>query len=168
MVAKSAAPLLTMRRSSCKASRPWMPTPLLPASVKVRTMSRPRSSAYRWMAACWFSVEYCCCSVDMRTYSAARIGPDGAGRDGRLRYSEFIATAQGGRFASPPASGYLARPCARTADQGNEPSQPAMTPRRSQPAGQSGIQALQPECHREHYCGGGTCVSGACERMEQM
>src|ERR1039458_6894650 len=65
-----------MRRSSCRASRPWMPTPLLPASVNVRTMSRPCSSAYRWMAACWFSVEYCWCSVDMRTYSAARMGPD--------------------------------------------------------------------------------------------
>src|ERR1039457_4221116 len=47
------------------------------------------------MAACWFSVEYCWCSVDMRTYSAARMGPDGTGRDGRLRRSDFIAIAQG-------------------------------------------------------------------------
>src|SRR5689334_14857995 len=36
----------------------------------------PRRAAYRWMASAWFSVEYFWCSVDMRTYWAARIGRD--------------------------------------------------------------------------------------------
>ena len=32
----------------------------------------PRCSAYSRIASAWFSVEYCWCSVDMRTYCAAR------------------------------------------------------------------------------------------------
>src|SRR5580692_6298301 len=33
----------------------------------------PRLCAYCLIVSRWFSVEYCWCSVDMRTYSAARI-----------------------------------------------------------------------------------------------
>src|ERR1017187_957337 len=51
-------------------------------------------------------------------------------------------------------------------DEGGEPSQSAITPKRSQPTGQSGIQALHLECHREHHCGGRTCPSAACERVK--
>ena len=38
-------------------------------------MVMPCASAKRWIAACWFSVEYCWWSVDMRTYSAAWMIP---------------------------------------------------------------------------------------------
>jgi hypothetical protein len=38
----------------------------------VRTISRPRRAAYSRILSRWFSVEYCWCSVDIRTYSAAR------------------------------------------------------------------------------------------------
>ena len=61
------------RSAACSASRPSMRRPLLPASAYVRTISIPRCSAYSRITSAWFSVEYCWCSVDMRTYSAARV-----------------------------------------------------------------------------------------------
>jgi hypothetical protein len=45
-------------------------------------MTIPRLSAYWRMIFCWFSVEYCWCSVDIRTYSAARILSEPAKDDG--------------------------------------------------------------------------------------
>src|SRR5690606_21643907 len=49
-----------------------MRRPLFPSSANVRTISMPRRSAYSLILSPWFSVEYCLCSVDMRTYWAAR------------------------------------------------------------------------------------------------
>src|ERR1022692_1402467 len=51
-----------------------MRRPLLPASSYVRTITMPRFCAYSRITSLWFSVEYCWCSVDMRTYSAACAG----------------------------------------------------------------------------------------------
>src|SRR5579863_6825340 len=47
--------------------------PLFPSSAYLRIIENPRESAYRTIASDWFSVEYCWCSVDIRTYSAARV-----------------------------------------------------------------------------------------------
>ena len=47
-------------------------------------MTVPRLSAYWRMTLSWFSGEYCWCSVDMRTYSAARIFSGPAKDDGRV------------------------------------------------------------------------------------
>jgi hypothetical protein len=91
-----------------------------------------------------------------------RIGPDDAGRDTCLLRSAFIATAQGSRWWTmryPAGLGVLRS----SSGQRGEPP----TSRWSQPAGQSGILALQLECRRERRCGG-PCKSAACERMGQM
>src|ERR1039457_5140782 len=82
MSLKSASPLSTSWISCFRASRPSIRRPLFPASVYVRTMALPRLSEYLRMTSLWFSVEYCWCSVDMRTYSAARVTSRVAGGEG--------------------------------------------------------------------------------------
>src|SRR5688572_23577526 len=55
-------------------SRPWMFSPLFPSSEYSFTISSPRRFAYSRITSIWLLVEYCWCSVDMRTYAAARFG----------------------------------------------------------------------------------------------
>ena len=93
------------------------------------------------------------------------MGPDGAGRDGRLRRSDFIAIAQGAPsdYWEPARLGVFD---AIIPDEGGDLRNLQLRQKRSQPTGQSGIQALHLECHREHHCGGRTCPSAACERAK--
>ena len=52
---------------------PKIDNPLLPPSAYVRTTANPWDCAYRWIASAWLSSEYCCWSVDIRKYCAARM-----------------------------------------------------------------------------------------------
>jgi hypothetical protein len=69
---KSASPDSASAISRFNPARPPIDNPLLPSSAYVRTISMPRRSAYSRILSDWLWVEYCWCSVDIRTYSAAR------------------------------------------------------------------------------------------------
>src|SRR5581483_1290570 len=56
------------------------------------TITKPCFEAYSRIAACWFSIEYCCASSDIRTYWAAGVGlMMGGGLDPRFRVSAVVS-----------------------------------------------------------------------------
>ena len=71
MTRNVALPAFTVSIRRCRDPRPWMLRPLFPSSAKVSTIRNLFRSAYCRIASAWFSVEYCWCSVLIRTYMAA-------------------------------------------------------------------------------------------------
>ena len=96
MSEKSAVPAVTSSMSFWSAPRPAIFRPLFPSSAYVLTIEYPRESAYRPIASDWFMVEYCWCSVDMRTYSAARVTPPGVPDNLSDGVSNLPSTNHGG------------------------------------------------------------------------
>ena len=71
------APLWTSLIIWARESRPWIFRPLLPSLAYSVLICTPRRFAYSRMTSTWLLVEYCWCSVDMRTQVAAGIGSGG-------------------------------------------------------------------------------------------